>query len=245
MRGRTVTIDCFPEAVPRHAGDDALVAVDVLRMSTTAVTAVALGWRCIPVPTLAAAYAEAARRPGAVLAGEQQGLVPPGFQLDNSPIAVASRGDVHRPLILLSTAGTRLLCSATSAQTVFVACLRNWSAQARCLIERYDHVAIIGAGARGDFRIEDAQCCAWIADQLVSAGYRPADAVTVEHIGRWRDTAPALIESPSADWLRATGREGDLAFTLNHIDDLPTAVALQDGVLGLDPQSEPLASLKS
>jgi 2-phosphosulfolactate phosphatase len=235
-----VVIDAFPEAVPRHADADAVVVVDVFRTTTTLVTALERGRPCFPVATVEAARAQARAVAGAVLAGEQGGTIPPGFELDNSPSAIAAVDD-PRPIVLLSTAGTKALCRAAPAQAVYAACLRNWTVQTRALIGRHRHVALIGAGARGDFRVEDAQCCAWIADGLVGAGYRPADRGTTELIDRWRDTAPALEESPSAAWLRSTGRDADIAFTLEHIDDLDLVARLRAGELVLDPVPVPAA----
>ncbi len=241
MNDRSVVIDAFPEAVPRHADAEALVVVDVFRTTTTALTALLRGRPCYPVLSVDEAWAKHRAVPGSVLAGEQDGSIPPGFELDNSPTAIANDDD-DRPIVLLSTAGTKALSLAAPTQSVYAACLRNWSAQARALVDRHDHVALIGAGARGDFRMEDAQCCAWIADRLVAAGYRPANATTTELVESWRDTAPALLESPSATWLRSTGRDADIAFTSEHLDDVDLVVSMQDGTLVLDPVYEPVPS---
>ena len=49
-----VVIDCFPESVARYRSGYAVVAIDVVRATTTAITAVAMGRRCFAVPTIAA-----------------------------------------------------------------------------------------------------------------------------------------------------------------------------------------------
>jgi hypothetical protein len=41
---RSVVIDCFPASVARYVDDHAIVAVDVIRATTVAVTAVAVAW---------------------------------------------------------------------------------------------------------------------------------------------------------------------------------------------------------
>jgi len=82
MRG-TVVIDCFPESAARYREGHAIVAIDVVRATTTAITAVAGGRRCFPVPTVAAAHDVAGRLDRPLLAGEQGGAVPPGFDLNN------------------------------------------------------------------------------------------------------------------------------------------------------------------
>src|SRR5215216_6897914 len=113
---RVVAIDCFAESLMRYrAGYVAIVAVDVIRATTTAVTGVALNRRCFPVPSLEAAVPLAARLDNPLLVGELGGNMPYGFDLNNSPAALAERDDVGRPMILLSTSGTRLLGEAAGA----------------------------------------------------------------------------------------------------------------------------------
>ena len=53
MKGKTVSICCFADGLQEYADDRALVAVDVIRATTTAVTAISMGRECHLVPTLA------------------------------------------------------------------------------------------------------------------------------------------------------------------------------------------------
>src|SRR5438552_9334158 len=129
MMRKTVVIDCFPESLVSYRKGYAIVAVDVIRATTTAVTTVALGRRCFPVPSLDAAVPLAARLTNPLLVGELGGSMPYGFDLNNSPAALESRTDTHRPMILLSSAGTRLVCAGEESQAMYAACLRNYRAQ--------------------------------------------------------------------------------------------------------------------
>src|SRR5215471_20807233 len=99
---RTVVIDFLPESVSRYSAGWTIVAIDVIRATSTAVTAVAAGRRCFPAPTVEAALAVARRFPDPLLAGESNGTTPVAFEMDNSPAQLASRTDVHRPLVLVS-----------------------------------------------------------------------------------------------------------------------------------------------
>src|SRR5947209_16330471 len=101
------------------------------------------------------------------------------------PSDLADRTDIHRPMMLLSTTGTRVICGAAQSQAMYVACLRNYTATASYLAAHHPTVAVIGAGSRNEFREEDQLCCAWIAELLVAAGYEPQDARTAETIARW------------------------------------------------------------
>src|SRR5712671_5136575 len=107
IQDRSVVIDCFSESVQQYTGH-ALVAIDVIRATTTAVTAIATGRRCFPVSTIQEALDRAQRLDRPLLVGELGGNMPFGFDMTNSPAEIAARVDTERPAILLSTAGTRL-----------------------------------------------------------------------------------------------------------------------------------------
>jgi 2-phosphosulfolactate phosphatase len=225
---KRVVIDCFPESVGTYASDHAIVAVDVIRATTTAVTAVSVGRRCFPVETIEGAVALAARLENPLLVGELGGSMPYGFDLNNSPAQLVSRDDVDRPVILLSTSGTRLMCGAKRSQAVYAACLRNYHATASHLAGHHSAVAVIGAGARGEFREEDQLLCAWIARLLLDAGFSAENDSTREIVRRW-DGAPvnSITLGASAEYLRRTGQENDLDFIVSHVDDVESAIAVE------------------
>ena len=225
----TVVIDSLPESAQRYVSDYAIVTVDVIRATTTAVTAVALGRRCFPVPSIEAARTLRRRMPKAVLAGEIGGDRPAGFPVNNSPAEVAMRTDVGRPMILLSSSGTRLMHAARGATAAYVACLRNAAATA-AYVRRHPHVAVIGAGSRGEFREEDQLCCAWIAADLLRAGFVAGDPKTTEIVEQWGDAAPtACVSGRSAAFLRDSGQRRDLDFVLAHVNDLDHVFRLEGG----------------
>jgi 2-phosphosulfolactate phosphatase len=226
---RTVIIDCFPESVHRYRSGHAIVAVDVVRATTTAVTAVACGRRCFMVPTVNAALVLARRLENALLVGEQSGIAPPGFDLNNSPSELLRRHDLERPAVLLSSSGTRLCHEASRCEAAFVGCLRNYSSVARHLAGRFAAIAVIGACSRGSFREEDQLCCAWIAEQLIGFGYQPQDRRTLGLIRQWHGKpVDAWIDNQSAAYLRSSGQSADLEFIIQHIDDLSPLFTLRN-----------------
>ena len=237
----TVVVDSFPERAPAYVDGYAIVAVDVIRATTTAVTAVAAGRRCFPVPSLDAARLLHESLGDALLVGELGGRMPAGFALNNSPAAVAARGDVSRPVILLSSSGTRLIHAARGCEATYVACLRNAAATARYLVGRHARVAVLGAGSGSDFRKEDQLCCAWIAADLLDMGYEPGSRRTAAIVERWRGApAGAGADGKSADYLRRSGQLQDLAFVLAHVNDLDAAcVVEQDEIVQLPAPQEP------
>src|SRR5690348_15113924 len=101
-----VIIDSFPESARKYGEGYAVVAVDVIRATTSAVTIAALGRRCLTAASLEAAFTLAARLDDPLLVGELGGDMPDGFHMNNSPADLEKRTDVERPIVLLSSSGT-------------------------------------------------------------------------------------------------------------------------------------------
>jgi 2-phosphosulfolactate phosphatase len=216
---RCVKIDFLPESARAYGADWAVVAVDILRATTTAVTIAWSGRRCIPVASLQEAR-------------ELRGDLPEGFELQNSPTALACHEDCERPAVLLSSSGTRLIREAAAAGAVYAACLRNLTAQIAHLSANHPQVALIGAGTGGEFRREDQFGCARMAAALLDAGYEAADARTSDLIARWRDApVDACAGGRSTEYLRRTGQLADLDFALTHLDDVDAVFEIADGEL--------------
>ena len=156
------------------------------------------------------------------------GQLPIGFEMNNSPSELASRWDTFRPLVLLSSSGTRLIHEAQHSDAVYIGCLRNVTSLTECLASRHPRVALIGAGSRGEFREEDQLACAWMAQKLVQLGYRPEGIRTEEIIEIWGPKKVTAIQyGRSAEYLRSTGQKRDLDFILNHIDDTQIVPIMQ------------------
>ena len=231
MKG-VVVIDYLPESADRYRDDHAIVVVDVIRATTVATTAVSLGRRVFPAKTADEACVIAAKLEDPLLVGELGGNMPYGFHLTNSPVEVAAREDVHRPMVLVSSSGTQLLLNAVGSEAIYLGCFRNFSAVARHIRGRHARVAVLGAGSRGQFRREDQMGCAWVAEKLLAAGYVSETEKTTELVSRWRGASPGEIRSgKSAEYLNRSGQQADLEFVLEHIDDLETVPSLVNGEL--------------
>jgi 2-phosphosulfolactate phosphatase len=213
-----------------------VVGIDVIRATTTAVTAVAAGRRCFPVPSIEAAVPLAARLQTPLLAGELGGNMPFGFDLQNSPVEMDRRVELDRPVILLSTSGTALLYEAALRGVTYAACLRNVQAQAQRLIADHDHVMLLAGESRGEFREEDRLCCGRLAKLLLEAGYEPANALVQQIARHWGDAPDdAFLSGNSVRYLDATGQYHDVEFILDHVDDLDEVFEMRDGELVRSP----------
>ena len=230
----SVVIGCFREDAEIYRDGYAVVAIDVIRATTTAITAVAAGRRCFPVPSVEAALLLQRQLPNSLLAGEISGDIPQEFELNNSPAEIASRMDFDRPLVLLSSSGTKLICAARRCNFAYLACFRNCASLSQYLIDRHSRVALIGAGTRGEFREEDQICCAWLARELIEVGYEPEDDRTSLIVDRWSTaTVRACLCSKSVDYLRRSGQTRDLDFTLEHVNDLPQVFMMRNGEVAI------------
>jgi 2-phosphosulfolactate phosphatase len=240
---RSVTIDCFPSSAARYRHEYAVVAVDVIRATTTAITGVGAGRRCFPVATLAAAFELRERFPKSLLVGEIAGHMPDGFDIHNSPAQLAKRDDTFRPIVLLSSSGTQLMCEAQKCQAGYVACLRNYRSLAQYLAAEHEKVAVIGAGTRDEFREEDQLCCAWLAEELIRHGFEAANDPTLKLIDAWSG-APLerCTDGKSCDYLRRSGQLEDMEFVLAHVNDLETIYALDNNEVVTIPAPRALAA---
>src|SRR5262249_49376856 len=126
-----------------------------------------------PAPTVEAALELAQGFENPLLAGGFGGRMPAAFEMEKSPAELACRCDTHRPLVLVSSSGTRGVHEAKNCGATSLCCFRRAAPLAGYLAERHSRIAVIGAGSLGEFREEDQMCCAWIASGLMSRGYVP------------------------------------------------------------------------
>jgi 2-phosphosulfolactate phosphatase len=229
MNKPSFVIDCFPESASKYKTGYAVVVIDVIRATSTAITTIAKGRRCFFAPSIERALYLANRIDDPLLVGELGGNMPYGFDLNNSPADITQRTDIARPMILLSTSGTQLLHNTRDCDASYVACFRNCHAMIAYLIKHHNRIALIGAGARGEFREEDQMCCAWIGEGLMNASFQPENRVTIEIVNRWKGVpVEACTKGKSAEYLRKSGQIRDLEFILSHINDLDSVYFIKD-----------------
>src|SRR5688572_18991407 len=211
----SVVIDSFPDSAERYRDRYAIVAIDVIRATTTATTALSTGRRVYPARTSDDAFVTASMLHDPLLVGELGGNMPVGFDMTNSPAQISQREDVQRPMVLVSSSGTQLMLTAVGSEAVYLACLRNYSAVAQYIAGRHERVAVLGAGTRGQFRREDQLGCALVTQQLMSRGYVLENQQTVDRVHRWtgQTLETALDEvraGNSAKYLLKSGQDDDL-----------------------------------
>src|SRR5204862_3044817 len=113
----------------------------------------------------------------AVLCGEREGRLIPGFAMGNSP-AEYTREAIHgRTLIFASTNGSIAMLAARRAGRRVLGAFINASATARS-VERDRHVTIVCSGKLGRFSLEDAAFAGWLTRELRARAFEPQGAAT-------------------------------------------------------------------
>jgi 2-phosphosulfolactate phosphatase len=186
---------------------DVSVVIDVLRATTTATQALASGYRrVLCVESLERALRMRAR--GRHLAGEQNGRMPPGFDLGNSPADVAH--DCAEELVLATTNGApTIVVASRRAPMVLLACLLNLEA-VRSQLAGAD-VQIVCSGTDGAVALEDVYVAGKLSAGL--AGERTDAALVAEAVARAHPSAyDVLAASANAKALVAAELGDDIEF---------------------------------
>jgi len=146
------------------------VVFDVLRMTSTIVTAVANGAESImPVGDIADAWAEKNKRPEVLLAGERGGDRIENFEFGNSPREFTKRKVAGKALVMTTTNGTRALLACASAKKVLIASFLNLSATADFLLkDPPSRLLIVCSGTFDQAAYEDALGAGALCDLLWS-----------------------------------------------------------------------------
>ena len=215
-------VDVAPtaEAVcPAGLAERAVLIVDVLRASTTIVTALASGCLgVVPVCDAEEARRRLAVEPGALVAGERRGEPLAGFDLGNSPLEFTPARVGGRTVIFTTSNGTRALLAARAAAAVAVAALVNLTAAASWARGQQRDVTVACAGERGARSLEDWVCAGLLVERLTAASGVVASGAAREAAAAAREYADDVsrlgVDSGWARHLRASGRGDDVTACL-------------------------------
>lgn len=179
-------VDLFPTVINIPPADElkgrAAVAIDVLRATTTIISALENGAdTVVPVLTPEEAFQVARDNPERqfVLGGERKSVIIPGFQLGNSPLEYTPSRVGGRPVLFTTTNGTRAIRRAGAADRVYIASFLNAPAIAKELLSLGKDVAICCAGTHDQFSLEDTAC----AGAIVHFMSGPENALDLNDLG--------------------------------------------------------------
>ncbi len=183
------------------------IVVDVLRATSTIAQALAAGYeRVLCAAEIDEALGLRNAIPGSLVGGEREAKRIESFDVGASPREFLEPRATT--LILSTTNGTRaILTAAAHASEVVLGSLLNLAAVARYASARAGDVAVVCAGFKGAFALDDAYCAGRIV-QLVEAERSDA-AQAAELVAA---AFPTALEGLSARTYGPPGLEEDIAF---------------------------------
>ncbi len=201
------------------------VVIDVLRASSTIITALEHGARAvIPVADMAQAGKIASNlEPDTfLLGGEREGLKIEGYHLGNSPLEYTPEKIKDRVIILNTSNGTARIEQAKEAAEVIVAGFLNAAAVVDYLRHADRDVILLCAGNHGRVALEDTLCAGLLAARLWENVEPPVptDGARIAYTlyTRYRNNlAEAVAAGEHARHLKRLGFEADISYC-THID---------------------------
>ena len=183
------------------------IVVDVLRATSTIAQALSVGYRrVLCVAEIEQARTLRAELPDSIVGGERDAVRIEGFDVGASPREfLEPRAST---LILSTTNGTRtLVAAAERCDVVLVGSLLNLDAVVSAASERGEDVALICAGYKGAFALDDAYCAGRFVQRL--EGERSDAAVAAAVLA---GAYPNALDGLNARTYGPPGLEEDIAF---------------------------------
>lgn len=237
------------ELAARSAGQavargDVVIVIDVLRCTSSIITALHNGARCVlPVRTVNEARRIYRENPGYVLAGERGGLKPRGFTLGNSPRAFTTDRVEGKTIVMTTTSGTRALANVRESRWVLIGALLNVTAVAeaafRLSAKEGCGISLVLAGTRGRFSLEDFLGAGAIIDALPVAPGDCSDAAAAASLAftSARDSLTATLqEGVHGKTLQRLGLGDDVVFC-SHLNHYPVVPHLRENTILLSDAS--------
>lgn len=175
-----IDVTLTPVELPALAGQDlgraVCVVFDVLRATSTFVTALHHGAAAIiPVSEISEALEIGKRRPDVLLGGERNGVkirtAEGDFDFGNSPREYTAEKVRDRTIISTTTNGTRALRAVTGAKMVLAGAFLNLCATAKFLEDKnFQSVLMVCAGTGDHAALEDILAAGALCENLLDSG---------------------------------------------------------------------------
>lgn len=198
------------------------VVIDVLRATTTIVQVLKNGCRQV-TPVLTPEDAVNAKRntgdADVLLGGERKAMKISGFDFGNSPLEYEPLAIKGKPLVLCTTNGTRAILAAKQASTILIGALANISAVAEKAASFGNDIAIICAGTKEKFSVDDILAAGAFLDRLqkLDVPFEKDDlGIVCKHLydSVKNNLGAALAGSLHYEYLKSIGLQEDIDFCL-------------------------------
>ena len=218
-----------------------VVVIDVLRASSTIVTALANGCNgFIPIfsPDQAKKKAQQFEKERVLLGGEREGIKIEGFDLGNSPREYKREAVKDKTIIFSTTNGVKTLEMVKGAQRIVIGSFLNLQAVCNYCTNYKGDIFIICAGREGRFSLEDTACAGMLVDSFKNAfsrTYQESDAsltawILYKKFGN--NILEILRKSQHGRYLKSVGLEKDLKFC-SQLDFFHIVPILRDGIISI------------
>jgi 2-phosphosulfolactate phosphatase len=216
------------------------VVIDALRATTVIAAALSAGAaRILPVAEVEEARRLYAGLPEgeALLCGERGGNRIEGFHLGNSPLEYTPDAVRGKTLVMTTTNGTRAILACAGAARLALGAVVNASAVGKAAEASGMDIAIVCAGTRGFFTLEDVLA----AGAILSAAGFPEDGM--DDLSRlalrlYRQNAGDLVGAlkycAHARFLVQAGYGSDVEYCMS-ADTLRVVPYFANGAIGLSP----------
>jgi len=135
--------------------DKDVVVIDILRATTTINAALQAGAKGVITVESVEEAARYIGREGYVAAAERDGMIVPGFEWGNSPLALLGKNLTDKTYVLTSTNGTRCIYIADGANRLLSGAFSNLAITVRYLQARQKNIVLFCAGWKNNVSYED------------------------------------------------------------------------------------------
>lgn len=214
-----------------------VVVIDVLRASSTIITALANG--CSNLLAVAepgdAAVIRRQMGEGCLTGGERNGIKIPGFDLGNSPLEYTAERVAGQRIILCTSNGTKALKEAQNAAELLIAAFLN-AGRTSLYLQDKEEVVFFCAGRHGELGLDDLLCAGLLIENLLAQGEVELTDVAKLGLITYRqllgekntDLSKALYQAEHTRYLASIGFTDDITYCAQ-VDLLPYLVRAKDG----------------
>ena len=218
-----------------------VVIIDILRASSTIVTALANGCRgFIPIlfPDKAKKKAQEFEKERILLGGEREGIKIEGFDLGNSPREYKREAVKGKTIIFSTTNGVKTLEMVKGAHRIIIGSFLNLQAVCDYCTDYKGDILIICAGRKGRFSLEDTACAGMMVNSLrdvFPGDHQEVDAnLTAQllYVKFGNNILEILGKSQHGRYLESIGLGEDLKFC-SQLDLFHIVPIFKDGLISI------------
>ena len=168
-----------------------VVIVDILRTTTTLVTALEQGVAKI-IPVLDIEQLAIMKKSGYLIASERDGIQSDFADFGNSPLQFMNANLENATIAFSSTNGTRALSFVSAIENVYFGAFANYTALAKELEKTQEDIVVVCAGWKQRFSLEDTLFAGAICEKL-SKNYTPIGDSAYAALSIWKDAKNNLL----------------------------------------------------